>query len=260
MKTQMKTPTGTEKDPDSVESIEEVRRTLARKPALRELYEEAYEKFRAAVERCPPGGAVLELGSGGGFAKQARHPIPGLVTSEVVSAPGVDRVVDATKMPFADGELRAIVMMNVFHHIPDVAAFLREAVRCLKPGGRLFMIDQYVGLLSRPLFTFVHHESFDPGAADWSFSTSGRMSGANGALAWIVFRRDRDRFEREFPKLHLEKYEPHTPLRYWWSGGLKSWTLLPGWAFGAATAVDRALSKTMPSLSSFVDIEIVRMP
>ena len=64
----------------------------------------------------------------------------------------------------------------------------------------------------------------------------------------------------EFPKLDLVRYEPHSPLRYWLSGGLKAWSLLPGVAFDAATAVDRALTRLHRNLGSFVTIELVRVP
>jgi hypothetical protein len=40
----------------------------------------------------------------------------------------------------------------------------------------------------------------NPDAADWSFPAVGPLSGANGALPWILFERDRARFEREFPQ------------------------------------------------------------
>jgi SAM-dependent methyltransferase len=235
--------------------IEELRSLVARKPALKRLYEETYAKYVACLKRCPPNGIALELGSGASFAKD--H-LPGLVTSDVISYAGVDRIVDATRMPFADASLRAIFMSNVFHHIPDVSAFLREAERCLLPGGRVLIVDQHVGLISRPILAHAHHEPFDPSATSWSFETTGPLSGANGALAWIVFSRDRRKFEREFPKLQIERYEPHTPLRYWLSGGLRSWSLLPEWAFASVTRVDQLLTRAAQDLGSFVDVELLR--
>ena len=78
------------------------------------------------------------------------------------------------------------------------------------------------------------------------------------ALAWMVFERDRERLAREFPGLELVRYRPHSPLRYFLAGGLKSWSLLPGRAFGAATALDRALTRLSPRFGSFVDVELVR--
>jgi SAM-dependent methyltransferase len=247
-------PMSTELDDPS--RIGDIRRTILSKPFLRRFYEEVYAHYAAALSRAPRDGIALELGSGGGFVKDV---LPDVITSDTIAYDGVDRVVDATKMPFADGELRAILMMNVFHHIPDVEAFLHEAVRCLRPGGRVFIFDQHPGWISTPILSKAHHEPWRPDATEWQFASTGPLSGANGALAWIVFRRDRDRFERDFPQLRLERYEPGSPMRYWASGGLKKWSLLPGWAFGPATVVDRALTNLTPRLASFVEIELARI-
>ena len=230
-------------------------RRIRDKPALRAFYEEVYGKFVDCVARCPPTGTIVELGSGGGFL---RDVLPEVVTSDLLPYPGIENVVDGTNMPFADGSLRAILMLNVFHHIPDCAAFLREASRCLAPGGRVFMVDQYPSWLSTPIYRWVHHEGFAPEAPEWQFESSGPLADANGALAWIVFERDRERFVREFPALELVRFEPHTPLRYWLSGGLKWWSLIPSFAVHAATRLDRALERVSPRLCSFVDVELRR--
>jgi SAM-dependent methyltransferase len=242
---------------DHPDRADEIRATIERKPALRRFYLDLYARYRRCLNRCPKDGIALELGSGAGFAKQV---LPELVTSDVLAYKTVDRVVDATRLPFPDDALRGIFMVNVFHHIPDVAAFLREAERCLKPGGRVLIVDQNLGWISTPILKYAHHEPFLPHAREWAFETTGPLSGANGALAWMVFERDLERVRREFPKLRLERWEPHTPLRYWLAGGLKPWSLLPGWAYAAAAAVDRALSLLCPRLCSFVDIELVRVP
>ena len=77
-------------------------------------------------------------------------------------------------------------------------------------------------------------------------------------MAWIVFQRDRELFEERFPGLRLATYRLHTPLRYFLAGGLKRWSLLPGWAFPFATDLDHGLARLSPRLASFVDIELVR--
>ena len=162
-------------------------------------------------------------------------------------------------MPFENASVRLIAMLNVFHHIPDVAAFLREAVRCVMPGGRVLILDQHPGWISKPILRHLHHEPFRPDAASWSFDATGPLSGANGALAWIVFARDQRRFETEFRDLRLLRYEPFAPLRYWLSGGLKQWSLLPDSAWHTATVLDRTLVRISENFGSFVEIEIVRL-
>jgi len=233
----------------------ELERIIQGKPALRRLYLETYRRYAACLARCPAEGLAVELGSGGGFVKDV---LPDVITSDVIAYPDVDRVVDGTKMPFADGSVRALFLLNVLHHIPDVAAFLRECERVLRPGGRVLIADQYPGWIGKTVFKHLHHEPFDEHATEWRFPSKGPLSDANGALAWIVFERDRARFEREHPALRLEAFARHTPLRYWLAGGLKRWSLLPNLLFGPATWLDRALLALSPRFASFVDIELVR--
>jgi SAM-dependent methyltransferase len=242
---------------DEPERVELLRALIRRKPFLRRLYLETYGRYSECLARCPTRGVAVELGSGAGFVKDV---LPEIVTSDVLPYPGVDRVIDATRMPFPDGGVRAIFLLNVLHHIADAAAFLREAQRCLAPGGRLLIVDQHPGWISKPILRLAHHEPFLPDAERWEFETSGPLSGANGALAWIIFRRDAATFSSLFPALSLERYEPHTPLRYWLSGGLRTWSLAPGWAFPIATWVDRSLIGVSERFGSFVDIEVVRRP
>lgn len=244
-------------DLDDPSRVDELRALIRKKKFLSHFYEEVYHEYEKVLARAPQGGLAVELGSGAGFVKDV---IPKMLTSDTLPYSGVDQVIDATKMPFADESVSAICMLNVFHHIPDVAAFFKEAERCLKPGGRIFMRDQHVGWLSKIILKNVHHEPFDPSAKKWTFASSGPLSGANGALAWIVFQRDRKLFDQQFPKLNMVSYKPHSPFRYWVSGGLKSWSMLPGFAFGPFTVFESMLVRLHSGWSSFVDIEIQKRP
>jgi SAM-dependent methyltransferase len=241
---------------DDLAESDRLGKLIRSKAALRRFYEEVYSKYATCLSRCAVGGAAVELGSGMGFVKES---IPGMVTTDILRYPSLDGVIDATRLPFSDQSLSFIGMLDVFHHISDVGAFLAETQRCLRPGGRLFIIDQHPGWIGGVILKYFHHEPFRPEACEWSFDTTGPLSGANGALAWIVFRRDLQLFRDRFPGLRLVDYRPHTPLRYWLSGGLKQWSLLPGWAFPLATRVDRLLVSLSPNFGSFVDIEIEKL-
>ena len=48
---------------------------------------------------------------------------------------------DACAMPFANDSFDVVAFSSVLHHIPDYRPALREAVRVLKPGGRVFAFD-----------------------------------------------------------------------------------------------------------------------
>jgi hypothetical protein len=67
------------------------------------------------------------------------------------------------------------------------------------------MIEPWVSTLSRPIYTRLHHEPFNPDAKDWSFPDTGPLSGANGALPWIIFQRDRHHFESGSASLEFGK-------------------------------------------------------
>ena len=167
--------------------LTELRREVIRsKPFLLKIYRDWYSWIAAGMPAGP--GAVLELGAGAGFLAEY---IPGLVTSEVFFCRGVSVVADGQQMPFATASLRAIVFTDVLHHLPDVRLFFREAARCLRPGGRVIMIEPWVSAWSSFIYPRLHHERYDPSAPTWEFPSSGPLSGSNQALPWIIFSRDR---------------------------------------------------------------------
>lgn len=230
---------------------------IQQKSALRRLYLEVYAAYRDVLDRTPQNGQAIELGAGAGFVKDV---IPDMKATDILPYSTVELTFDACRMPFADNSLRFIGMQNVLHHIPDAEAFFSECQRCLLPGGRVLIVDQYPGWLAHWILKYVHHEAYDPAARTWSFPSSGPLSGANGALAWIVFFRDRARFEQRYPQLQITQIERHTPLRYWLSGGLKAWSLIPDSGWSIACRLDALLLRCSPQWASFMNIELVKQP
>jgi len=190
------------------------RREIIRgKAFLRRLYEEWYGEILRAL---PAGeGPILELGSGGGFLNRF---IPELITSEVRFTSGIDAALDATRLPFAPASLRAIVMTNVLHHISEPRCFFAEAARCTRPGGGVVLIEPWVSSWSTLIYRRLHEEPYLPQAESWEISGGGPLSGANGALPWILFQRDRRRFERELPEWEITRIR----LRASACGGVES--------------------------------------
>jgi SAM-dependent methyltransferase len=230
------------------------KRIIVAKPFLKAIYDEWYGLLAQAL---PPGkGRVLELGSGGGYC--ARF-IPGLITSEVLPCSEVRIVMDAQRLPFADRSMRAIVMTDVMHHMPNVRSFFTEASRCLRPGGKILMIEPWVTSWSRWVFTRLHSEPFLPETPDWSFSSTGHLSSANIAMPWIVFVRDRRKFESEFPELSIEEIRPFLPFRYLVSGGVGMRSLMPGFTHNAWARLERLLESQMFRLGMFAFVSLRRL-
>jgi SAM-dependent methyltransferase len=211
------------------------RAVLARKRFLRKVYDEWYREIADAV---PPGeGRALEIGAGAGFLSEY---LPGLITSEVLLLPGVSIVLDGCRLPFRDGSLKAILMTDVLHHIPTPRRFFSEAARCLRSGGVVAMVEPWRTFWSELVYRNLHHEPFEPAAAQWEFPSTGPLSSANGALPWILFERDRRTFEREFPEWRIENIRRTMPFRYLLSGGFSGATFQPGFTFGFWKAMERA--------------------
>lgn len=224
------------------------RRIIREKSFLNALYREWYCRLLALM---PTPGTVLEIGSGAGFLKELR---PDIIASEVFRTPGVDVVADGRRLPLSSGSLDGVVMTDVFHHIPDVAAFLGEAARCVRPGGRLAMIEPWRTSWSEWVFKNFHAEPFEPDA-DWSIPATGPLSGANGALPWIVFERDRARFFAEFPDWQLSTLEPMMPLAYIFSGGVSLRSLAPGWSYPFCRAFESVLRERRWAMFALVELE-----
>lgn len=230
------------------------RRIIREKRLLRRLYLEWYSLLADAV---PPGpGAILELGAGAGFLNEV---IPQAVASEVFLCPGTDVVLDGCRLPLRDGSLKALLMVDVFHHVPDVECMLAEAVRTLVPGGCLAMVEPWVSSWSRFVYAHLHPEPFEPEALGWSFASSGPLSGANSALPWMVFARDRGRFEARFPELTIETLRPGYPLVYLATGGVSLRSLSPGWSYPLWRGLEGLCSPFMRHVAMFAVIVLRRL-
>jgi SAM-dependent methyltransferase len=220
-------------DPPAGADHHERARTLARfqahrlawhaNPALRELYGRWYGRVREAL---PPTGPFVELGSGPGFA---RHFVPEITLTDLVMAPWLDRQVDAQALPFADGSVSALVLFDVLHHLPAPARFFAEAVRVLRPGGRIVACEPYLSPLSYPVYRYFHEEGLvlgvDPLAEAAALDRD--PFEANQAIPTLLFARGAAALTARFPALRLLRLDRLAGLAYPASGGFARKPLLP---------------------------------
>ncbi|MCA1960637.1 MAG: methyltransferase domain-containing protein [Desulfomonile sp.] len=240
-------------DLDDPRCTELRREILLSKGFLRRVYE---EWSRSVASALPQGdGTVVELGSGAGFLEKY---IPGLVTSDVLKVSGISLVLDGHHLPFKSGALKAVVMIDVLHHLSRPREFFRDAARCVGTGGVIVMIEPWVTPWSSLVYTRLHHEPFDPTVEKWESPESGPLSGANGALPWILFERDLETFHCEFPEWRLEKIARGMPFSYLLSGGMSMRSPAPAWAYEPVRALERLLEPLMPRLAMFAQIELRR--
>lgn len=234
----------TQIDFDDAESMEFAGKNIKDKKCLYDIYCETYDMMVNLAETYlnPSAGKELELGSGGGFMGER---YPRIITSDVEPRENTDMVIDAQKLPFEKGELSTIYAMHVFHHIPDVRKFLQSASETLQTGGGIVLVEPYYGPFASVLYDRIHPEPFNKRAKQWIIDSSGPMSGSNQALSYIVFKRDKREFEREFPNLKVVYEKPFGCLRYMATGGLWLKPKLPGFMFPVLKGVEKVFAPCM---------------
>lgn len=171
---------------------------------------------------------IIELGAGVSFIKDL---YPNVTTSDIKNYEGVDIVIDAQEMKFYPNEINCFYGINCFHHFPDPRKFFNELERTLELGGGAILIEPFYGWFSNILYKKVHDEEFyDKTQQKWETGQNKNqfMTGANQALSYLIFIRDRKIFEQEFPNLEIvETKIINNYLRYLISGGVNFKQLLP---------------------------------
>lgn len=218
------------------------RRILQKKRMLREVFIDFHHLFRKLdLQFLSGSGIKVELGAG---ISPMRNSYPEVLATDVVYAPQLDRLIDAEAMDLPDRSVRTIYGQNCFHHFAHPDRFLHELDRVLVPGGGAILLEPYYG----PFATFVFQrlfrsETFDKTALSWETPAAGPMNGANQALSYIVFIRDRAQFERTHPSLTIAHQQvAGNYLRYLLSGGLNFRQLLPNSFTGFVGLLEKLIS------------------
>ena len=230
-----------EVDVDSDQFLYIHRVILQEKPMMREVFKEFYDLCMSLDERYFTGsGQRVEIGAGVSFFKKL---YPGIVATDVKRSDNLDMVLDAQNMDLGNASVRAFYGLNCFHHFPEPCKFFDELKRVLVPGGGCVLIEPYFGMVAERFYKNVHEsETFDSTQREWENNALGFCSNANQALSYIVFVRDRLKFERLFPELEIVVQKPiHNYLRYLLCGGLNFRQILPSWTSPLIKGVETLL-------------------
>jgi SAM-dependent methyltransferase len=213
------------------------REIWSRKPTLRTVYDDFYDRIAAA---CRPG-LTIEIGGGIGNLKDR---LPDVFATDIQPAPWLDCAADAQRLPFASGRLANIVMVDVLHHLQSPLRFFREAARVLGEGGRVLMIEPAITWGSTLFYRFLHHEpvrtSIDPLADEMPLSGRDPYD-ANQAIPTLLATRERARFHLALPELRISRVEWFALAVYPLSGGFKPWSLIGPAAARRLLDIERAV-------------------
>lgn len=236
------------------------RAAVLKKALLRSTFEHFYEEAAHAADwynDAPYELPEYELGAGSSLFDRQRQ---GLTLTDVRKAQWL-RYLDAQKMDLPDASVRTFFGILMFHHLPHPGLFFDELVRTLAPGGTCVLIEPYHGPLSRAVHSRLHNTEFYDLKGEWETPVSSAMNGANQALSTIIFKRDRKRFESQWPQLELEPVDlQHNYLRYLASGGVNFRSLLPAWSVPVLRVTEAVLVPLAPLFALHWMIVLRRRP
>lgn len=225
----------------------DARDAWTRKPSLRAVYTDLYRRIAA---RCAPG-VILEVGGGSGNFKDYA---PDTISTDIIAAPWLDAVADASRMPFPDGAISNIILFDVLHHIEFPVQFLDEATRVLRPGGRIIFSEPAITPVSNLFYTHMHPEPVDMQADIFAIGEADPDRDpfdANQAIPTLMIRRQRDRFEERFPNLRIHEDQLTSLLAYPMTGGFRPWTMIPGAMVPLVLRLERILIPVLGPLMAF---------
>lgn len=217
-------------------------RMLQRKAMLRQVFTGIHHQFhRLDQEYLSGNGLRVELGSG---IAPMRDSYPDVLATDLVPGPHLDRVIDSEAMELDDETVRAFFGQNCFHHFARPDRFFNELERTLVPGGGVILLEPYYGPLASFMFKRLFQtEGFDMTDPSWEAPVTGPMKGANQALSYIIFIRDRAEFERRHPSLKItQQFLLGNYLRYLASGGLNFRQLCPDTLSAVLGMIEQLLS------------------
>jgi SAM-dependent methyltransferase len=231
----------------STEILTDHRETWQKKPVLKAIYQDFYDRIVSHATS----GTTLEIGGGTGNLKEY---LPQVITTDIVSSPWLDCVCDAQALPLSDSTISNIVAIDVLHHIERPIRFFKEALRLLRPGGRIILLDPAITPLSWFFYHFIHEEPVllksDP-LEDGPLSPDRKPFDANQAIPTLLFGKYKEAFSLKFPELQIVENSFMSLWSYPLSGGFKPWSMIPSFAVKPLLAFEKKVEPFLGSILGF---------
>ena len=214
------------------------------------------ERFHPINSFLPPGGKFLEIGAGGDYS--ARYLSQAQITrTDVEFSSGAHALCSGEALPFADASFDAAACFMCLHHMDKPVLAIRECLRVLVPGGRLYIIEPHVSRLFKLAFTIRIPEHIDFDVNIWEGRNartrgSGPWSG-NNAVGDLLFS-NRKRFIEEFHDIEWISHRYCEFFLFLNSGGVNYRTLyipLPHLVLRWLKSIDGWLCSRAPSWFAF---------
>jgi SAM-dependent methyltransferase len=231
---------------DLTNALREQEQAWEARPLLRRLYGDWYRTISESLASVA--GPTIELGCGISRFKEIR---PDIVTTDVEPTPWANAVVDAEALPYEHASVANFVLIDVFHHLPAPTRFLDEAVRTLRPGGRVVILDPYCSPLSTVAYRTFHHERTDLSAPPFEedAAVAAAPMDSNQARTTLIFFRNADEYSRRWPNLPITERRQLALLLYPLSGGFSRTPLVPDSLYRPFHVAERLLSPLAPLLA-----------
>ena len=193
-------------------------RVWDRKTILRRLYETWYEAIAAELRP----GNVVEVGAGtGNFKRWLQQRGRSCWSLDILPGQHVTLQADALRLPFRDGCVDNIAMIDALHHFARPLAFLQHAAQALRAGGRVLLVEPFVSAWGNFVYRYLHHER-----VDFAFEETTAQKAAwdgNAAIPQLTLARLR----QAGGPLRLVREHHCEFLSYPLSGGFSYRSLLP---------------------------------
>ncbi len=218
------------------------------------LLQQRYEWIAAQIKPHEKG---LELGAGAGHSKMFLDKY-NYLTSDINNLHWTDKPkLDALDTKFDDKEFDYVFAVNVLHHVDNPVSMICEAMRIVKPGGKIIIYDAYSSLLFRFLMKIVKHEHcnekvdvFLPG---YSLSRLARtLWDGNNSTAKLMFAQT-EKLKTVFPDFTLAHMSHSEVFLFLNSGGVYRKTPylpLPERCLKSVLKLDGFLAGSFPKTSA----------